>query len=154
MDDSIANMPNIIPEDIWIEAKDSAAPNFILTHWLTEYLTRIKSLPQNHERAFKDFEIAGVETADVRGDWLLGYVTFEVKSYGDPTDSLWLAGSGSVGAGGKTGWIVDKRQEVVLYHDIIDGTWHCKGYGTGGYNLDDYVTPPNSYQGQIMLKTP
>ncbi|MDR3295372.1 MAG: M56 family metallopeptidase [Clostridiales Family XIII bacterium] len=132
----------VIPDDIWIEAEDSSTPDSILTRWLTAYLNRIKSLPQDHEQAFEDFKITGVETADVKGDWLLGGVTFDIKPYGDPAASPWNSGNGDIGADDKSGWIVGKYQEIVLLHDTSDDTWHCKGYGTGGYDLNEYVDMP------------
>jgi hypothetical protein len=139
--EAIYTQQNIVAEDIQIDGESGETTDSVLTRWLTEYLSRLNNLPENHEQAIESFEVTNIETADARGDWVLGYVTYALKPYGDPNNSVWLAGNGEVGAGSKADWIVGKRQEVVLYHDI-DGAWHCKGYGTGGYNLSDYADAP------------
>jgi len=131
---------NVSPYSIWLLGSDgSETSDSVLTHWLTNYLTCFKGLPQNHEQAFEDYRITSVQTTDTKDGmkWILGRVIFDIKTYDDPAGSLWISGNGDVGTGEKAGWVVDKYQEIVLYRDI-DNTWHCKGFGTGGYQLDEF----------------
>jgi beta-lactamase regulating signal transducer with metallopeptidase domain len=133
--------PNIIAEDIWFYGDEINTAEHVVERFGEEYFGRMISLPQNDQRALVDYKFIGHFRTEQQGDWVLGGFNYAVKPYGDLNSSPWWAGNGEAGTGEYEGYIV-KTNFVVLYH-VIDDSWHCKGFGTGGYELKDYVGAPH-----------